>query len=60
MKQQVQAAQFALLLMIPEKLIIKHDLYAVQDIVNYFNVPFDMTLQRIELLLEKSRTTTYS
>ena len=60
MKQEAQAAQFALMLMMPEKLILKHGLYEAQEIANYFNVPFDMALKRIELLIDKSRITTYS
>lgn len=60
MMQEAQAAKFALLLMMPEKLIRKHGLFEVQDIANYFNVPFDIALQRIEMLIDKTRITTYS
>ena len=60
MKQEAEAAKFGLLLMMPEKLIRRHELYEVQEVANYFNVPTDLALARIEMLIEKTRITTYS
>ncbi|WP_411842157.1 ImmA/IrrE family metallo-endopeptidase [Salinicoccus sp. HZC-1] len=55
MKQEAQASKFALLLMMPEKLIMQHRLYEAQEIANYFNVPIDLALNRIEMLIEHNR-----
>ncbi|GAB3065579.1 ImmA/IrrE family metallo-endopeptidase [Salinicoccus sesuvii] len=59
-KQEAEAARFALLLMMPEKLIMQHQLYEARDIANYFGVPIDMALQRIEMLIERTRITTFN
>ncbi|WP_271397811.1 ImmA/IrrE family metallo-endopeptidase [Salinicoccus roseus] len=60
MKQEAEAKRFALLLMMPEKLILQHELYEAQEVANYFNVPIDMALQRIEMLIEQTRITTFN
>lgn len=58
--QEAEAEKFAILLMMPEKLIMKHELYDAQQVANYFDVPFDLALQRIEMLIEQTQIVTYN
>ncbi|MHC0552102.1 ImmA/IrrE family metallo-endopeptidase [Salinicoccus sp. CNSTN-B1] len=58
-KQEAEAEKFALLLMMPEKLIMRHKLYEAQDIANYFEVPIDLAMQRMEMLIEYTRANTF-
>lgn len=58
--QEAEAEKFAILLMMPEKLIMKHELYTAQEVASYFNVPFDLALKRIEMLIEQTRMTIYN
>lgn len=48
--QEHQADKFALLLMMPEKLIYKHKIYDAGVAAIYFDVPFDFALKRLEML----------
>lgn len=58
--QEAEANKFALLLMMPEKLIIKHELYEAQEVASYFNMSFDLALLRIDMLIEQTRITTFN
>lgn len=60
LKQEAEAKKFALLLMMPEKLIMRHELYDAQHIANYFNVPINLAMERIEMLIEQTRIVTYN
>lgn len=48
--QEHQAEKFALLLMMPEKLIYEHKIYDARVAARYFEVPFDCALKRLEMV----------
>lgn len=48
--QEHQADKFALLLMMPEKLIYKNKIYDASVAAIYFGVPFECALKRLEML----------
>ena len=54
--QEGQADKFAILLMMPEKLIRKHRLYDAQKIACYFNVTTEMALKRVDMLIDYTRS----
>lgn len=47
--QESQANRFALLLIMPGKLISENKLYNAKSVSQYFNVPFEYALKRLEL-----------
>lgn len=52
--QEAEADKFALLLMLPEKLIIRNKLYETTDIMTYFNVSEDVAIKRLEMLMNRA------
>lgn len=48
--QEFQANKFAILLMMPEALILKHKIYDANVASIYFDVPFEIALRRLEML----------
>ncbi|WP_462419968.1 ImmA/IrrE family metallo-endopeptidase [Salinicoccus sp. Marseille-QA3877] len=54
--QEAEAGKFALLLMMPEKLICKHELFDAQALMHHFNVTEPLALDRLELLKNHART----
>lgn len=54
--QEAEADKFALLLMMPERLIVEYRLFSVEKIVNYFAVDHDLAQKRIEMLINRSRS----
>jgi|SRR5699024_205724 len=55
-KLEAEAEKFSLLLRMPERLIVSNELWTVDKIVAYFNVPYKDAYQRIELLINRSKT----
>lgn len=51
--QESQADKFALLMMMPGKLIEHHELYDAKDVAYHFKVPFEIALKRLEMLVAK-------
>lgn len=54
--QEAESEKFALLLMMPEKLICKHELFDAQALMHHFNVTEHLALERLELLKNHART----
>lgn len=54
-KEEAEAYKFAMCMMMPEKLIYRHELYTAQDIMGYFNVTEALALERIEMLINSSK-----
>ncbi|ULG72971.1 ImmA/IrrE family metallo-endopeptidase [Macrococcus brunensis] len=54
--QEAEADKFALLFMMPERLIVEYQLFEVQQIMNYFRVTEEMATKRIEMLINRSRS----
>lgn len=55
-KQEAEAEKFSLLLRMPERLIVSNNLWTVDLIIEYFRVPFKDAYQRLELLMNRSKT----
>ncbi|MBO3062778.1 ImmA/IrrE family metallo-endopeptidase [Mammaliicoccus fleurettii] len=55
-KQEAEAEKFSLLLRMPERLIVTHNLWTVELIMGYFRVSFEDAYQRLELLMNRSKT----
>ncbi|WP_147640736.1 ImmA/IrrE family metallo-endopeptidase [Mammaliicoccus lentus] len=55
-KQEAEAEKFSLLLRMPERLIVSNELWTADKIVSYFNVSYKEAYQRIELLMNRSKT----
>lgn len=54
--QEAEADKFALLFMMPERLIVEYSLFTTEKIVNYFRVTPEMAQKRVEMLINRSRT----
>lgn len=54
--QEYQADHFAMLFMMPKKFIQEHKLYDAKEVSEFFNVPFDFALKRLELYSNNLRT----
>ena len=48
--QEAEAEKFALLLQLPENLIIKNEWYEAIDLMTHFNVSEDVAIKRLEIL----------
>lgn len=53
--QEAEAYRFAMCVMMPEKLIYRHELWTAQDIMSYFHVDEKTALERIEMLIASSK-----
>lgn len=54
--QEAEAEKFALLLMMPEKIICEHELFDVWALMDHFNVCEELAMQRIDLLKNHARS----
>lgn len=54
--QEDEANKFALLFMMPERLIVEYQLFDVKKIMDYFRVTEEMATKRIEMLINRSRS----
>lgn len=54
--QEDEADKFALLFMMPERLIVEYQLFDVKKIMDYFRVTEEMATRRIEMLINRSRS----
>ena len=52
--QEAEAEKFALLLQLPENLIIKNEWYEAIDLMTYFNVSEDVAIKRLEILRNRT------
>ena len=52
--QEAEAEKFALLLRLPENLIVKNEWYEAVDLMTYFNVSEDIAIQRLEMLRNRA------
>lgn len=52
--QEAEAEKFALLLQLPENLIIKNGWYEPIDLMTHFNVSEDIAIQRLEMLRNRA------
>lgn len=55
-KQEAEAERFSILLRMPERLIVSNELWTADKLVSYFNVTYKDAYQRIELLMNRSKT----
>ncbi len=55
-KQEAEAERFSILLRMPERLIVSNELWTADKLVSYFNVSYKDSYQRIELLMNRSKT----
>lgn len=53
--QEAEADKFALLLQMPEKLIVKNEWYEPIDLMINFNVSKDIAIKRIEMLKNRAK-----
>ncbi|QNR07756.1 ImmA/IrrE family metallo-endopeptidase [Macrococcoides canis] len=54
--QETEADKFALLFMMPERLIVEYNLFTVEAIMDYFKVSQEHATKRVELLINRSKT----
>lgn len=52
--QEAEAEKFALLLQLPENLIIKNEWYEAIDLMTHFNVSEDVAIKRLEILRNRT------
>lgn len=52
--QEAEAEKFALLLQLPENLIIKNEWYEAIDLMTHFNVSEDVAIKRLEILRNRA------
>lgn len=55
-KQEYEADKFALLFMMPERLIVEYNLFTVEKIMDYFRVDRKRAERRVEMLINRSKT----
>ena len=53
--QEAEAEKFALLLQLPENLIIKNEWYEAIDLMTHFNVSEDVAIKRLEILRNRAK-----
>lgn len=53
-KQEAEAEKFALLLRLPEKLIVQNEWYEAIDLMMHFNVSEDIAVKRLEMLRNRA------
>lgn len=54
--QEYEADKFALLFMMPERLIVEYNLFDVESIMNYFRVSQEHATKRVEMLINRAKT----
>lgn len=52
--QEAEAEKFALLLQLPENLIIKNEWHEAIDLMTHFNVSEDVAIKRLEILRNRA------
>lgn len=54
--QEYEADKFALLFMMPERLIVEYNLFDVESIMNYFRVSQEHATRRVEMLINRAKS----
>lgn len=54
--QEYEADKFALLFMMPERLIVEYNLFDVESIMNYFRVSQEHATKRVEMLINRAKS----